>query len=73
MRHFLASIMPNHQYLRTSVVFSENSSESETFVWTGNQMLKPGFTTVFPWREAESQNLFPTGIKGIALIYLMLD
>lgn len=62
-RHFLASIMPNQQYQRTKVTFSSKQSGGETFVWSGNQILKPGFTAVFPWKDSESQNALPITMK----------
>ena len=62
-RHFLASIMPNQQYLRTKVTFSSKETGGETFSWSGNQILKPGFTAVFPWKDSESQSSLPAAIK----------
>lgn len=62
-RHFMASIMPNQQYQRTKVTFSSKVSGGETFTWSGNQILKPGFTAVFPWKDSESPSALPNTIK----------
>jgi DNA topoisomerase-3 len=55
--------MPNQQYLRAKVIFSSKETGGETFSWSGNQILKPGFTAVFPWKDSESQSSLPDTIK----------
>lgn len=62
-RHFVASLMNNQQYLRTKVTFSSKETCGETFVWSGNQILKPGFTAVFPWKDSESQSALPATVE----------
>ena len=55
-RHFLGSLMPNQQYLRTKILFSTKNG-AETFTLQGESLLKPGFTSVMHWKSRLEDNI----------------
>ena len=61
-RHFIATLMPNQQSLRTKITFVTQDENREIFVWTGSRMVKAGFTAVMPWRDVVDDYV-PEGIK----------
>ncbi|KAJ1550221.1 DNA topoisomerase 3-beta-1, partial [Nowakowskiella sp. JEL0078] len=58
-RHFIGSLSSNLYYTKTSSIIKIGS---EKFSWSGNRVLKPGFSAVMHWR-AMSDQVFPCEIK----------
>ncbi|KAJ3081509.1 DNA topoisomerase 3-beta-1 [Quaeritorhiza haematococci] len=48
-RHFLGTLSPNCQYMRTKVIV-EIGTSGEKFIWAGNRVREPGFTSVMHWK-----------------------
>jgi DNA topoisomerase-3 len=61
-RHFIATLLPNAHYLKSTVTFSTKHEGGETFTLSTTQLIKPGFTSVLS-RSETSQETLPYDLK----------
>ncbi|KAJ3130531.1 DNA topoisomerase 3-beta-1 [Nowakowskiella sp. JEL0407] len=58
-RHFIGSISSNLYYTKTTAIIEIGSDK---FSWTGNRVIKPGFSSVMHWKMMSDQ-LLPCDLK----------